>query len=111
MEYKNFPHYREYSVHFHTLYSFANAIENPPKRAKYDEEIEEGDDDDSDTLVCDEVEPEPYNLRVHVLKTTWANNAKRRLWAFIRYQRSLKKERRCSAKVIDNILNMIPNKI
>ncbi|KAF7276518.1 hypothetical protein GWI33_010167, partial [Rhynchophorus ferrugineus] len=59
-----------------TCYTVSSAVENPSKRAKLDEDIEE--DDDSDTLVCDEVKPEPLDLRVHVLKTTWANNAKRR---------------------------------
>ncbi|KAF7277388.1 hypothetical protein GWI33_007962, partial [Rhynchophorus ferrugineus] len=46
----------------------SSAVENPSKRAKLDEDIEE--DDDFNTLVCDEVEPEPVDLRVHVLKTT-----------------------------------------
>ncbi|KAF7274525.1 hypothetical protein GWI33_012824 [Rhynchophorus ferrugineus] len=86
-----------------------DVVENPHKRGKYDKEIEE--DDDSDTLVYDEVEPEPVDLRVHVLKKIWANNSRRRIWAFIRHQRSLKKEHQCCVKVIHNILNIIPNEI
>lgn len=59
--------------------SALNDVENQSKRIKFDVGTQK---DDRVNIVCDEVETEPVNLRVHVLKTTWANKVMKQHWFF-----------------------------
>ncbi|KAF7262977.1 hypothetical protein GWI33_003758 [Rhynchophorus ferrugineus] len=63
-------------------------LENASKRVTFYEETVE-QDDASNTDDSEEEESEPEQLRVQVLRKVWSNNARSRLLAFIKFQRTL----------------------